>query len=84
MADNPATAMRIVVCEFMDAPGLAMLRAAHDVLYEPALVNYIMFRAKSKSAEFANPAEAKDYFASFQMYVGTTGADEKTAAGAPE
>ena len=30
---------RIVVCEFMDAPGVARLAAAHDVLYDPALVD---------------------------------------------
>ena len=31
--------MRIVVSEFMDAPGLVAMRAVHDVLYEPTLVD---------------------------------------------
>lgn len=30
---------RIVICEFMDAPGVARLQAAHDVLYDPTLVD---------------------------------------------
>lgn len=66
-----------------DMPTEATAITVND-LYEPALVNYIMFRAKSKSAEFANPAEAKDYLASFRMYVESFGTAEKAAAGAPE
>lgn len=31
--------MRVVITEFMDAPGVAMLRAAHDVVFEPTLVD---------------------------------------------
>jgi (S)-sulfolactate dehydrogenase len=31
--------MRILVAEFMDAPAVAELRAAHDVLYDPQLVD---------------------------------------------
>ncbi|MDQ6627181.1 MAG: hydroxyacid dehydrogenase [Pseudomonadota bacterium] len=30
---------RIVVCEFMDAPGIAAMRAVHEVVYEPTLVD---------------------------------------------
>lgn len=30
---------RVVVCEFMDEPAVAALRAVHDVIYEPLLVD---------------------------------------------
>lgn len=30
---------RVVVCEFMDAPGIAAMRGVHEVVYEPTLVD---------------------------------------------
>ena len=32
--------MKVVVSEFMDTPGLAALRAVHEVVYDPALVDH--------------------------------------------
>lgn len=44
---------RVVISEFMDAPGVARLAAAHDVLYDPSLVDHA-----ARLRELAGAADA--------------------------
>lgn len=53
-------------------------------VYEPALIDYMLFRCKSKGSDFADPVQAAKYYDNFTAYVSGGAGMQNSVGRSPE